>query len=109
VNQLVAQQPGLKPACLALLQELPALAEMARLQDVSIRVTRPQRSPKHRPTLHCMFDRRPDRRRLIDWWPASGKWRTPDGKNSGVEHSAFEVLTLAVGVPHGSTPIVAAD
>jgi hypothetical protein len=37
-------------------------------------------------------------RRVVDFWPASNRWRTPDGARSGVLDFLWEIVTVAAWV-----------
>jgi hypothetical protein len=37
-------------------------------------------------------------RRVVDFWPASNRWRTPDGARSGVLDFIWEVVAVAAWV-----------
>jgi hypothetical protein len=37
-------------------------------------------------------------RRVVDCWPATGRWRTPDGTRSGVLDFLWEVVDVAAWV-----------
>lgn len=69
----------IKPAVAGALAELRGILDAAKQHGITITVRRFQRCKRHRPSHHWMFDAG-ILGRVLDWWPATGTWRTDDGR-----------------------------
>jgi hypothetical protein len=98
----------LKPSCVQALKEVAALGEVAHESGLRLRITTPHR-PGRRSTLHFLIDNEATGKRVLDYWPGTGRWRTPTGSHTGVESSALTVLLLAARLRRGENPSLEAN
>lgn len=97
------QSRPMKPACLQAEKDLDTIQAEAFRIGIDVRVSYPG-LPGQRKTLHVMFDY--DGKRLVDFWPATGRTRIfdQDEDDTGSFQEAFEtardgMIRFVHGVP----------
>lgn len=72
----------------------PEVAALAESEDLILEV-RAVHTRNRQTTWHWMFNRKPDGKRILDYWPTNGKFRHPSTGQTGTV-DPLSVVRLAV-------------